>query len=85
MALASDSAEQPEVEVELTDGELSAQIGSILAEKDLTQTSLKEARSEIEKRLNLSPGSLDGKKEQVKLLVAAHVQRQALQALQQLI
>ncbi|CAJ1389796.1 unnamed protein product [Effrenium voratum] len=50
-------------------------ISSILIGKDLATTSLKEVRSELEQRLNLSPGSLDGEKEKLKHMVAAQIQK----------
>eukprot|EP00434_Breviolum_minutum_P001793 symbB.v1.2.001588.t1/scaffold88.1/size340390/23 len=62
-------------ECSVTDDVLEEQISSVLANKDLTSTSLKEVRAEIEKRLNLSPGNLDEKKETIKYLVAAHIQK----------
>jgi len=62
-------------ECSVTDDVLEEQISSVLANKDLTSTSLKEVRAEIEKRLNLSPGNLDEKKEKIKYLVAAHIQK----------
>ncbi|CAJ1348420.1 unnamed protein product, partial [Effrenium voratum] len=60
---------------EVTDDQFEGHISSILIGKDLATTSLKEVRSELEQRLNLSPGSLDGEKEKLKHMVAAQIQK----------
>jgi hypothetical protein len=49
----------------------------LIAEKDLAQTSLKEVRAELEKRMGLQPSSLDPFKSDIKELTTAEIQLQA--------
>lgn len=48
----------------------------LLAEKDLTKTSLKEVRGELEQRMGLQPKALDAFRETVKELTTAEIRRQ---------
>eukprot|EP00443_Scrippsiella_acuminata_P024327 CAMPEP_0115309200 /NCGR_PEP_ID=MMETSP0270-20121206/74121_1 /TAXON_ID=71861 /ORGANISM="Scrippsiella trochoidea, Strain CCMP3099" /LENGTH=226 /DNA_ID=CAMNT_0002727841 /DNA_START=76 /DNA_END=756 /DNA_ORIENTATION=- len=50
-------------------------ISDILRGKDLTKTSLKEVRSELESRLSLGPGALDSCKEEIKQITTAEIAR----------
>lgn len=66
----------------MTSGEFPAEaaethIAAILKERDLSQTSLKEVRAELEKRLGVSPGSLDAFREDVKEITTRQIQKNA--------
>jgi len=50
-------------------------IVEILQGKDLTKTSLKEVRSELETRLSLGPGALDSCRDEIKQLTTAEIAR----------
>mmetsp|Transcript_5789 Transcript_5789/g.13633 ORF Transcript_5789/g.13633 Transcript_5789/m.13633 type:complete len:227 (-) Transcript_5789:31-711(-) len=58
-----------------SDVELQAEIKEILDGSDLSKMSLKEVRSELERRFSMQPGQLDGSKDKLKEMVAQEIQR----------
>mmetsp|Transcript_83251 Transcript_83251/g.211992 ORF Transcript_83251/g.211992 Transcript_83251/m.211992 type:complete len:220 (+) Transcript_83251:56-715(+) len=50
-------------------------VTAILTGRDLTQTSLKEVRGELEKRLGVSTGALDACREEIKDITTAEIAR----------
>eukprot|EP00933_Yihiella_yeosuensis_P064373 TRINITY_DN67731_c0_g1_i1.p1 TRINITY_DN67731_c0_g1~~TRINITY_DN67731_c0_g1_i1.p1 ORF type:complete len:222 (+),score=67.43 TRINITY_DN67731_c0_g1_i1:36-668(+) len=59
----------------LTEEQLQKSIANLLDGRDLTQTSLKEVRSELEKVYSLDPGSLNVRKDKIKDLVSVEIAR----------
>lgn len=60
---------------ELSTTVLKQEISAALVGRDLTKTSLKDFRRELEGRLELEPGTLDARKEEVGELIAEEFQR----------
>eukprot|EP00439_Symbiodinium_sp_Y106_P077731 s46_g16.t1 len=62
-------------EAELPDERLQEAVRLLLKGRDLAGTSLKEVRADLEKKFNLSAGSLDSRREKVKQFVAEEISR----------
>ncbi|CAE7269584.1 glcK [Symbiodinium sp. CCMP2592] len=60
---------------ELPDERLQEAVRLLLKGRDLAGTSLKEVRADLEKKFNLSAGSLDSRREKVKQFVAEEISR----------
>mmetsp|Transcript_12320 Transcript_12320/g.28241 ORF Transcript_12320/g.28241 Transcript_12320/m.28241 type:complete len:221 (-) Transcript_12320:33-695(-) len=57
------------------DDQLAAEIAEVLKGSDLTKMSLKEVRSELERRFKLSAGALDNCRDKLKELVSVEIAR----------
>ncbi|CAE7769346.1 glcK [Symbiodinium sp. CCMP2456] len=68
-------ASEPLDRAELPDERLQEAVRLLLKGRDLAGTSLKEVRADLEKKFNLSAGSLDSRREKVKQFVAEEISR----------
>eukprot|EP00930_Biecheleria_cincta_P077893 TRINITY_DN6521_c0_g1_i1.p2 TRINITY_DN6521_c0_g1~~TRINITY_DN6521_c0_g1_i1.p2 ORF type:complete len:197 (-),score=56.92 TRINITY_DN6521_c0_g1_i1:30-620(-) len=60
---------------DITDDNLTNEVKNVLKDRDLSSTSMKEVRAELEKVFGLSPGGLDARKDKIKEIVSAELQR----------